>query len=185
MLITKLINDRRRDDVLVREADSTPIVTLGPGGRDEVATEDPYAVLAPFSEVRFLDEAPYANCTPRPDFQPPHRKRPCLFLLTKGRGWVERLGPLTLMRGVPVTVDLSLDDQYIMFNRVELGVPVMKRFASEQHDGLVMVRWDFEERCSSRPIEELEAIQRELEALEAKATLERAAVSALNRATDE
>jgi len=185
-MLTKLVNERKQD-VLVRESDGTPVIDLAPGEKYEVETDNPSAVLAPFSEVRFVDKEPYAYLTPRPDFQPPKRQHPCTFLLVKGQYPTEfaalKSGPLCLMRGVPVTADLALDDNYITYNRVEIGIPVMRRRASVVHDGLVVVEWDFEERCSNRPVEELERIQSGLEELAAKAALESAAASAIARET--
>jgi hypothetical protein len=170
---TELINDRKKDAVTIRESDGTPIVTLEPRDTDLIETDDPATTLAPYSEVQFIDEPPYAQLTPRPNFTPPQYKYPCTFILRAGKEWVEYVAlrdrPLCLMRGVPVTVGLDLLDRYVLYNLVEVGVPALKRRASEKHDGIVEVYWQLEERCQNRPLEEVELIKNEIEAVAATA----------------
>jgi hypothetical protein len=167
---TELINDRKREKVEVRDSDGTPITTLNPRERFLIETDDPKAIFAPYSEVRFLDEPPYARLTPHPDFTPPQYKYPCTFVLRVGKAWTEYVAllnrPLSLMRGLPVTVNLDLMDRYVLYNLVEVGVPVLKRRASPTHDGIVEVYWELEERCQNRPLAEVELIKAEIAAKE-------------------
>jgi len=168
-MLTELINDRKREKVEVRDSDGTPITTLAPRETFLIETDDASAVFAPFSEVRFVDEPPYARLTPRPDFTPPQYKYPCTFILRSGKAGIEYVAlrdrPLCLMRGLPVTVDLAPLDKYVLYNLVEVGVPVLKRRASPTHDGIIEVYWELEERCQNRPMDEIERIQQEIEAL--------------------
>jgi len=170
-MLTELINDRKREAVLVRDMDGTPLTTLNPHERFLIETDDASALFAPYSEIRFLDDPPFARLTPRANFTPPQYKYPCTFVLRTGKAWTEWIAlrdkPLCLMRGVPITVGLDLLDKYVLNNLVEVGIPVLHRRASAVHDGIVEVYWELEERCQSRPLDEVELIKNEIEVLAA------------------
>lgn len=166
---TTFINKRKR---LVRiwEADGAALQTLYPDDRFELETDDPRATFARFSEVVFVPGPAWVRLTPQPGFSEPQRRWPCTMVLVDGGedGYEVPLygqPPLRLMRGVPVVVDLNLLDPLVVCERVEFGRKVMHKRPSDYIFGLVAYTDVSEPVKTLRPLADVEAIQRELEAL--------------------
>lgn len=182
---TTIRNERRRP-VVVLEADGTPIHTLEPGASHVLETDSNAALFAPYDSVVFVDQPGWVKLSPRADFSPPVRTHPTTFILIDGpldNYEVPLYGQhsLILMRGVPAVADLHLLDPLVIYERVELGRKVMRRFPSDWIDGMVAYEWVEEPTKVPRPLADIQAIQREIEALAAKADLEHAAQGAVAR----
>jgi hypothetical protein len=164
---TQLVNQSKRE-VVIFEAEGTPLITMGPASKYSLLTDDPKATFARFAEVVFFDRPPWAQCSIRPGWVEPKRKWPTEFILIDGKRSPEYRSltdrpTLCLMRGVPVIVDLSLLDQYVTYSKIEVSVETRRRIKSSEVDGIVDFEWTWEDVKHTRSLDEVLAIQREIE----------------------
>lgn len=168
-----LLKNSRKDPVTIYEADGTPLVTLGPSATFQLETDDPLSTFARWAEVEFVCGPRWTKLVQRAGWEEPdHGRWPTEFINVGGKRDPEYRTlhhmTLCLMRGIPVTAGLDLLDDYITYERIEVGKPKQVRKPSADFDGIVEVHWEVEDERHLRPQSDLLTIQQEIERLTGK-----------------
>jgi hypothetical protein len=164
--------------VAVREADGTEVARLMSGEQMTLECDDPLRALAAYSRITFLPKEPFADCVPRPGFQPPAMRWPVVFVNTgQGRSphittrWVNG-AQRYFMRGVSVTLDVDPREDWAVFERVELNVLVDRMEKSPHHIGYMQRVLELKDRGSERSLAALAELEKYLDSLNPPAAAE-------------
>lgn len=162
--ISKLVNDRRREEVVVEELNGELLCVLAPGQRMNVESASPLTLFSRWDTATWNDDGTVA-LHPRSGFKEPDRGKWTLNLLNEQGAKVEhrdRLG-FALMKNIPVTVGVDLHNPLVVYQSLTLHA-VLRKHRDPDWPGIIVGDWELLWEGVLRPQSELDEIQSLLDA---------------------